>query len=72
MLYAPAAAPPTIVLPDFARSFSADGLIRAFIYKKTKTKAGKGLPQNAGLGVLPRGRKDFCGLMFGYFASKVK
>jgi hypothetical protein len=35
-------------------------------------KAGKGLPENAGQGVLPCAWKDFSGLMFGYFASKVK
>jgi hypothetical protein len=33
MLYAPAAALPTIVLPDFARSFSADGGINGIHYR---------------------------------------
>jgi len=44
---APAAALPHIVLPDFTRSWSADGdnIINAITLNKTQTKAGKGLTE---------------------------
>jgi len=32
-----------------------------------KRKAGKGLPTNAGLGILPRAGKDFVGLIYSLF-----
>jgi hypothetical protein len=76
MLYAPATALPTIVLPDFARSFSADGillrLIRHVNIKTTAHKSGQRPAGKRGPGSFACGWKDFSGLMFGYFASKVK
>ncbi len=61
-----------LVLPDFARSLSADAFINRNIFVSNQKQKSVMARRKTGPGSLACGRKVFSGLIFGYFPSKGK